>query len=105
MRSIMVLNPKGGSGKSTIATNLAAYFAAEGQNVALSDLDPQGSSIAWLKVRPPGRPPIKQRAGRGTVRGAAGHGDGPAAHHARIVVSVRIAIGVHAAVQTVPDAI
>ena len=59
MRSIMVLNPKGGSGKSTLSTNLASYFAAQGQNVLLADLDPQGSSLAWLKVRPAGRAPIK----------------------------------------------
>ena len=37
MRHIMVLNPKGGCGKSTLATNIAAYFANEGANVALAD--------------------------------------------------------------------
>ena len=52
MRSIMVLNAKGGSGKSTIATNLASYYAWEQElNVVLADFDPQGSSIAWLKAR------------------------------------------------------
>lgn len=59
MRTIMVLNAKGGSGKSTIATNLASYYASEGKNVVLVDLDPQGSSLAWLKERAKGRPPIK----------------------------------------------
>ncbi len=52
MRHIMVLNAKGGSGKSTIATNLASYYAWEQElNVVLADFDPQGSSMAWLKVR------------------------------------------------------
>ncbi len=52
MRSIMVLNAKGGCGKSTIATNLASYYAWEKeQKVVLADYDPQGSSIAWLEAR------------------------------------------------------
>lgn len=52
MRTIMVLNAKGGCGKSTISTNLASYFAFEmEQKVVLADYDPQGSSIAWLQAR------------------------------------------------------
>jgi len=52
MRTIMVLNAKGGCGKSTISTNLASYFAVErGQKVVIVDFDPQGSSMAWLKAR------------------------------------------------------
>ena len=58
MRSIMVLNSKGGSGKSTVATNLASYYAAEGYKVLLVDLDPQGSSLDWLSARPSGRSSI-----------------------------------------------
>ena len=58
MRSILVLNAKGGSGKTTVATNLAGYYAAEGARVALADFDPQGSSIDWLKARPPAFPRI-----------------------------------------------
>ena len=58
MQKIVVLNPKGGSGKSTIATNLAAYYAWRGLQVALMDHDPQGSSMRWLKVRPPELPVI-----------------------------------------------
>jgi len=53
MRTILVLNAKGGSGKTTVATNLAGYFASEGAKVALVDLDPQGSSLDWLSARPP----------------------------------------------------
>lgn len=47
----LVINPKGGSGKSTVATNLASYFAAQ-VPTALMDYDPQGSSLNWLKQRP-----------------------------------------------------
>lgn len=59
MRTIMMLNPKGGCGKSTLATNLASYFAVRGDSVILADLDPQGSSMEWLAARPPDRPPIR----------------------------------------------
>lgn len=58
MRSIMVLNPKGGSGKSTISTSLASYYADQGKSVVLCDLDPQGSAKDWLEARSAGRPPI-----------------------------------------------
>jgi chromosome partitioning protein len=51
-RRIVVLNPKGGSGKTTIATNLAAYFSAHGKPAALIDFDSQGSSTRWLSIRP-----------------------------------------------------
>jgi chromosome partitioning protein len=52
MRSILVLNPKGGCGKTTLAVNIAAYFALHQKNVALADCDPQGSSRDWLAARP-----------------------------------------------------
>ncbi|HEY9181695.1 MAG TPA: ParA family protein [Gammaproteobacteria bacterium] len=52
MQKIVVLNPKGGSGKTTIATNLAACYAATGQRPTLIDLDAQGSSMRWLRKRP-----------------------------------------------------
>jgi chromosome partitioning protein len=59
MRSILVMNAKGGSGKSTICTNLASYFAyEEGANVCIEDHDPQGSSVDWLTVRPDDCPKI-----------------------------------------------
>jgi len=60
MRKIMVLNSKGGCGKSTIATNLASYYAYyEEKKVTLVDFDPQGSSLDWLKVRSPEYAEIK----------------------------------------------
>lgn len=58
MRSIMVLNSKGGSGKSTIATNIASYYATQGNKVILVDCDPQASSLEWLAARPSGRSTI-----------------------------------------------
>jgi chromosome partitioning protein len=51
VQRIVVLNPKGGSGKTTIATNLAAYYAVHGRRTALMDCDPQGSSGRWLAKR------------------------------------------------------
>jgi chromosome partitioning protein len=58
MQRIVVLNPKGGSGKTTIATNLASYLAARGHAPVLMDFDPQGSSLRWVKKRKPTQPPI-----------------------------------------------
>ncbi len=58
MRKIMVLNAKGGSGKTTVATNLASYYANRGLSVVLADYDPQRGSLGWLAARSPGKPPI-----------------------------------------------
>ncbi|MDH5353571.1 MAG: ParA family protein [Gammaproteobacteria bacterium] len=58
MRSIMVLNSKGGSGKSTLTTNLASYYAMQGKKVVLVDFDPQLSSFDWLAARSGGRKSI-----------------------------------------------
>lgn len=59
MQRIVVLNPKGGSGKTTIAINLASYLAARGHRPVLMDFDPQGSSVRWVKKRPPAQPPVQ----------------------------------------------
>ena len=58
MRHIMVMNAKGGCGKSTLATNIASYFANEGAAVALADYDPQRSGLDWIERRPDNRPKI-----------------------------------------------
>ena len=58
MRHIMVLNAKGGCGKSTLATNIASYFASEDAAVALADYDPQRSGLDWIERRPDNRPKI-----------------------------------------------
>ena len=62
MLRIITLNPKGGSGKSTIATNLASYFASRGKITSLLDCDPQGSSNFWLRQRPEDAPTIESLA-------------------------------------------
>jgi chromosome partitioning protein len=58
MRHILVTNAKGGCGKSTIATSLAAYFASEGYATVLVDYDPQASALSWLQQRPADYAPI-----------------------------------------------
>ena len=58
MRHIMVMNAKGGCGKSTLATNLASYYADAGYGVALADYDPQRSSLDWVERRPDNRPEV-----------------------------------------------
>ncbi len=60
MQKIMLLNPKGGCGKSTLSTNLASYYANWGLNVGLADFDPQKSSLNWLRLRTFDLPPIKE---------------------------------------------
>lgn len=59
MRTCLVANPKGGSGKSTVATNLAAGLARQGLPVMLGDLDRQQSSREWLGLRSVALPPIR----------------------------------------------
>jgi chromosome partitioning protein len=54
----LVVNPKGGSGKTTVAINLASYFAANGVATAVMDYDSQGSSLNWLRIRPAHAPRI-----------------------------------------------
>jgi len=51
MQRIVVLNPKGGSGKTTIAINLASYYALHGQRPTLMDYDPQSSAARWVRKR------------------------------------------------------
>lgn len=58
MKNILIANSKGGSGKTTLATNLAGYFASLGGQVILTDLDRQRSSTQWLQRRPPEMPLI-----------------------------------------------
>jgi len=58
MRHILVINSKGGCGKSTIATSLAAYYASEGYATALADYDRQASALTWLEQRPKDCAPI-----------------------------------------------
>ena len=52
MSVIVVANPKGGVGKSTLATQISGYLASQGKVVTLGDLDRQQSSRQWLDIRP-----------------------------------------------------
>lgn len=58
MNKVVVLNPKGGSGKTTLAFSLAGYLAQTGRTVGLLDMDRQGSSTHWLGNRPDSLPKI-----------------------------------------------
>ena len=59
MTVIAVCNQKGGSGKTTMAINLAGAFAAEAKGVLLLDLDPQGSALDWGSINPATMPPFE----------------------------------------------
>lgn len=58
MRAVLVANPKGGAGKTTLATNLSGYFANQGKKTTLCDLDRQQSSLRWMAFRDPALPAI-----------------------------------------------
>ena len=62
---IVILNPKGGSGKTTIATNLASIFAARGPAPTIVDCDPGGYSLRWIEKRPAPRPAVHGVSGFG----------------------------------------
>lgn len=59
MPVIVVANPKGGVGKSTVSSNIAGYWANQGHAVMLGDIDRQQSSRLWLQLRPTHLPPIR----------------------------------------------
>ena len=58
MRSVLVANPKGGAGKTTLATNLAGHFANQGKKTTLCDLDRQQSALRWMAFRDAALPPV-----------------------------------------------
>jgi chromosome partitioning protein len=60
LKTILIANPKGGSGKTTLSVNIAGFLANRGQRVALLDLDHhQQSASLWLAMRPDNLPPIR----------------------------------------------
>ena len=65
MRKILIASSKGGCGKTTLATNLAAHFAQSGKNTALVELDRQGSSFRWCELRPGNVPGVLAIEGGG----------------------------------------
>lgn len=88
MRGVLVVNPKGGSGKTTVATNLAAGLARADERVLLWDIDRQKSSLTWLSIRPHHLPRVARLDGAGGS-GAEGHDrswvvvDSPAGLHGK----------------------
>lgn len=68
MTRVLIANPKGGSGKTTLATNLAGYFATRGRRVVLDDLDRQQSATQWLERRPYKLPLIHSLDARGKAQ-------------------------------------
>lgn len=58
METILIANPKGGSGKTTLSVNIAGYLANQGRRVALLDLDRQKSASLWIAARPADLPEI-----------------------------------------------
>jgi chromosome partitioning protein len=87
MRSVLVANPKGGAGKTTLATNVAGALASRGENVTLWDLDRQRSALAWLGIRGADAPPIARLDGEEAAGGGRTKGwlvlDSPAGLHGK----------------------
>jgi chromosome partitioning protein len=68
MPVVVVANPKGGVGKSTMATQVAGYYASKGHSVMLGDADRQQSTKLWLGLRPPAARPISTwEVGEGNI--------------------------------------
>ncbi len=59
MKTILIVNPKGGCGKTTLSVNIAGYLANRGQKVALLDMDRQQSAALWVATRPEDLPPVR----------------------------------------------
>src|SRR5262250_1745030 len=68
MQTILVANPKGGSGKTTLATNVAGWLATRRQRVVLADFDPLRAATDWLSRRPPLFPAISGWTADGAKR-------------------------------------
>jgi chromosome partitioning protein len=58
MLTVLAINAKGGSGKTTLSINIASYFASKNFKTTILDYDPQGSSLQWLEARPEDAPKI-----------------------------------------------
>jgi chromosome partitioning protein len=59
MKTILIANPKGGCGKTTLSVNIAGYLANRGNRVALLDMDRQQSAALWIETRPDDLPPVR----------------------------------------------
>lgn len=67
MRAVLIANPKGGAGKTTLATNLAGYFANNKLKTTLCDLDRQQSALRWMAFRDAGLAPVAGYFGGGQL--------------------------------------
>ncbi len=76
MQSVLVANAKGGAGKTTLATNMAAALAVSGEATTLWDLDRQKSALAWLDIRSPSAAPIARADADADGSHASGRGKG-----------------------------
>jgi len=89
MNTVLIANPKGGSGKTTLSTNIAGYLAASGRSTLICDLDRQKSASEWLALREPSLPLIRllQTREDGEVKGARSNDwlviDSPAGLHGK----------------------
>jgi len=59
MKTVLIANPKGGCGKTTLSVNIAGYLVNRGKRVALLDMDRQQSAAMWIETRPDDLPPIR----------------------------------------------
>ncbi|MDH4215289.1 MAG: ParA family protein [Gallionella sp.] len=59
MKTILIANPKGGCGKTTLSTNVAGFLASRGNRVSLLDMDRQQSAALWIETRPDGLPAVR----------------------------------------------
>ena len=94
MPVIVIANPKGGVGKSTVASNAAGFLARQGLRVMLGDVDRQQSARRWLDIRPKHLPPIEgwELEGRDVVKPPKGVShvilDTPAGLHGKRLAAV-----------------
>lgn len=108
MPVVVVANPKGGVGKSTLSTQIAGYFASQGHAVMLGDVDRQQSSRLWLGLRPPAAAAIAgwELAQDGTVKPPKGTShvvlDTPAGLHGKRLKEI-LKIATHVVVPLQPS--
>jgi chromosome partitioning protein len=86
--TVLIANPKGGSGKTTLSTNVAGLFASRGRSTVLCDLDRQKSASEWLAMRPAELPLIRSTGARDDGEVKSGRSDwlvidSPAGLHGR----------------------
>jgi chromosome partitioning protein len=87
LHKIIVLNTKGGCGKTTLATNLASYYALRGPPPTIIDYDPHGFAMRWIDKRPLSQPPVRGIAAYEQTNYEAGHPELPIDPESTVVIS------------------